>query len=146
MNKILFLFLLSFLLCSCESDLNIFKEKYRDSELWFTVDNKIDNLDITFETKSEKGKTELCKVLYRDKKLLPCYGHFTSAKDGKNWSLVCYGQKVSGDISITYNGKNYKTRGFNLGERRYIEVVLTYEGGINIINYDITQIEKIVEF
>jgi len=65
-------------------------------------------------------------------------------KEGGIWTLVYFSLEESDGITFSYNGKEFKTRGFFRGERRFIEVLLTPKGDLSGTDYDISQIDRII--
>jgi len=145
--KRIFLFLtimIFFFSCKKES-----VETNNNSELWLKVDNSIGSLNVSFVGTNAKNEQHSYVVYYKN-------GIFSSTikqakdKDGKDWVLVNSSSEKCAEIVVTCKDndnnkdKEHKTRGFNPGEKRFIEVVLALDGSFNVIDYDITMIDKTI--
>jgi hypothetical protein len=64
--------------------------------------------------------------------------------DGELWVLVHSSLEKCGQISFSYENKEYKTRGFDNNEKRCIEIIQSTDGLVNIKNHDISIVEKII--
>jgi hypothetical protein len=135
----LFLFLIS-LFFSCK------KESIRtnNNELWLKAGDSIENLDISFVGIDTKNKHHPYDVKYSKGVFTPIVRQVNDNIDGGVWALVNVSQNQSDEIVVSCNGKTYKTRGFHFGERRFIKIVLTLNGCVNVIDYDITMIDETI--
>ena len=139
--KKLFLFLfLASLLFSCKKEIL----RTNNTELWLKVGSSIENLDISFVGIDTKNKHHPYDVKYSNGVFTPIIKQVNDNIDGGVWALVNVSQNQSDEIVVSYNGKTYKTRGFYLGERRFIEIVLTLNGDVNIHDSDISIIDRII--
>lgn len=137
-KSFLFLILFSLVLFSCKKE----KIYTNNSELWLKVDSSIESLDISFNRIDTKGKSLTFSVNYNNGIFTPVIKEVKELRDGKNWNLVYSGLDKSNEIIVSYNGKEYKTRGFYLGERRCLEISLVLSGDIDITDYDISMIDQ----
>lgn len=143
MKKIFLFLFLSSLFFSCKKE-NI---ETNNTELWIKVSSSIESLNISFAGINTKGKQHSYNVEYLNGVFTPTIKQVRDDRDGGVWFLVYTSLEKSDEVVVTYNNKEYKTRGFYLGERRFMEIVLstpTVNGEINTVDYDITQINRTV--
>lgn len=140
MKKIFLLFLILLFLMSCKKEIIYMN----NTELWLKVGAGIDKLELSFVGIDTKDKQHSYVVKYLNNIVTPTIKQITDNKDGKIWVLVHTSLEKSDEIVITYNNKEYKTRGFYLGERRFLEIVLTLSGEVNVNDNDISIIDKII--
>lgn len=135
----LFLFLIS-LFFSCK------KESIRTNniELWLKAGSSIENLDISFVGIDTKNEQHPYDVKYSKGVFTPIVRQVNDSIDGGVWALVNVSQNQSDEIVVSYNGETYKTRGFHFGEKRFIKIVLTLNGDVNINDCDISIIDKTI--
>jgi hypothetical protein len=140
MKKIFLFLVLISLFFSCKKEII----RTNNTELWFKAGNSIESLDISFVGMDTNGKKHSYNVKYSNSVFNPNIKQVKDNIGGGVWTLVNVSQMESDEIIVTYNGKIYKTRGFYLGERRFMEVVLTLSGDVNVNDCDISTIDRII--
>jgi len=144
--KTFLLLLILFLSFSCKKE-NIYVNNFisiNNSELWLKVTGPVENLDISFTSQNIKNQERSYTVKYLSGVFTPLVKQVKDNKDGGYWTLVHLALDKSDEIVVFHNNKKYKTRGFYLGEKRFMEIVLTFNGELGVTDYDISQIEKII--
>lgn len=139
--KKIFLFLFLFLiLFSCKKE--VFKTN--NTELWLKVGSSIEKLDITFDGIDHKNKHHCFDVKYENGVFDPTIKELNYTLEEGLWTLVHVSQLESDEIIVSYKGENYKTRGFYLGERRFMEIETSSGGEINFNDCDIDMIDRLI--
>jgi hypothetical protein len=139
--KKIFLFLFFIVLFfSCKKEII----KTNNTELWLKVGESIENLDISFVGTDTKNKHHDYDVKYANGVFVPSVKQVKDNLDEGFWTLVHVSQNESDEIVVSCNGQNYKTRGFYLGERRFMEIQITLSGDVNINDYDISMIDRVI--
>jgi len=114
------------------------------SQLWVKVDNSVPDFTMTLKCADAKNNVSDYTITYTDKNLSP---NLKSAVVGTNdtWIQVYKSFGRTDEITLQLsNGKVYKTKGFEFKEKRVIEVVSTSAGSVNVIDRDISIIEKTI--
>ena len=141
MKKFFLFLLLVSLFFSCKKEII----RTNNTELWVKVGAGIDNLEFSFVGIDTKNKHHSYDVKYSNGVFTPSsIKQVNDNRDGGAWSLINVSQNQSDEIVVSYKGKIYKTRGFYLGERRFIEIVLTLNGDVNISDNDISMIDRTI--
>lgn len=142
MNKkticLIFLFLT---ILSCKKDDT--QPDSETSQLWLKVDQSVPDFTMTLKCADLKNNENLYTVTYAGKTFSP---NLKSAVVGTNdtWIQVYKAFDRTNEITLQLaNGQVYKTRGFEFKEKRVIEVV-SREGSVNMVDRDISIIEKTI--
>ena len=115
-----------------------------DTELWIRVDNSIESVDVAFIGKNAKGTPSSHVINYNNGVFTSSLKSANDTRDGGTWTLVFVSSEKSDEIEITCKNKKYRIRGFSCNERRFVQIVNSFNGSVSIQDHDISIIEKII--
>jgi hypothetical protein len=139
----LIILLLSILSCKKDST----QPDSGTSQLWLKVDQSVPDFTMTLKCADLKNTERNYTITWAEQTLSP---NLKKVEVGSNeskdsWVQVYRAFDRSDEITIELsNGKVYKTKGFEYKEKRVIEVVSTVSGSVNVIDRDISIIEKTI--
>ncbi len=108
------------------------------SELWVKVAPSVENLEIKFTSTDMNNSNIESSISYKDSKFS------TNLVSFSNWTKVHEAFDKVDYINVTYNGKVYQVKGYGFGEKRLLEVQVTFGGDVLIIDHDISIIDVII--
>ncbi len=117
------------------------------SQLWIKVDQTIPDFKITLKLQDNKNSMIDYIVSYSDKTFNPNLKSITVADKNTTdtWILVYRDFDRTDEITLQLiNGKEYKTKGFEYKEKRLIEILHNTSGTVNVVDRDISIIEKFI--
>ena len=125
------------------NETNIFTES---SQLWVKVGSNVPNFTIKFICQNFNNNKKYYFVDYVDKVFNPNQKSFTDSTNNETWVLVYKSFDRTDEIVLQLQGGTnvYKAKGFEFGEKRFIDVSINTGGSVNIEDRDITTINKII--
>jgi hypothetical protein len=144
-RKAICLIVLLLSILSCKKDSN--QPDSGTSQLWLKVDQSVPDFTMTLKCADLKNTVRNYTIIWAKQTLNP---NLKKVEVGSNdssdsWVQVYKAFDRTEEITIELsNGKVYKTKGFEYKEKRVIEVVSTIPGSVNVIDRDISIIEKII--
>jgi hypothetical protein len=118
-----------------------------NSELWVKVDKEVPDFIMKFRCGAFKKKENIYTVSYTDKTIIPNLKTIIVNENGiyNNWILVYTNFGRTDEIILQLaNGKIYKAKGFEFREKRLIEIFSVSNDNIEIVDRDISIIEKLI--
>ncbi|MDA3802638.1 MAG: hypothetical protein PF488_01930 [Patescibacteria group bacterium] len=140
MKKFLIIFLIGITTLSCKKEMT----RINNTELWLKVDSSIEELDISFIGIDKKDRDCPYDIKYLNGIYTPNSIKKIHGDGPEPWELIHVSQNYSEEIVVTYKNKDYKTRGFYLGERRFMEIIIPLSGEIVIQEVDISMIDRLI--
>jgi hypothetical protein len=144
-RKMICLFILLFSLLSCNKD--DATSDSGDSQLWLKVDHSVPDFTMTLKCTDARNNENIYLITYADNTLSP---DLKSVEVGSNgaydtWIQVYKAFGRTDEITLQLsNSKVCKTKGFEFKEKRVIEVVSSSTGLVNVVDRDISIIEKTI--
>ena len=136
MKKILVICIIA-MLFSCKKETVI----TNNSELWVKLGASIEKIEISFIGVDNKNRHYYLDFKYANNVFVP---NIKQVDYNGKWTLLNVSQFHCDGLAVHYNNKIYKTRGFYLGERRFVEIDLTVGGEISVTDTDISILDRTV--
>ena len=147
-NNLFFLLLaiaiLTFISCKKTiNEINIYPES---SQLWVKVNGNVTDFNISFNCQDIIDKKKDYLISYLGNVFKPNMRTFTDNTNNETWVLIYKSYERTDEISLQLlgNRKVYKAKGFEFGEKRFIEIILNPSGSFNVADRDITTINKVI--
>lgn len=147
MKKIYLILMILFLASACRKSDDVTNIYYvNNSQLWINVDDLVTDFTITFTSQDAKNVEQKNIITYKDKVITPTLKTREVINNGvrEKWILVHTDFDKTDQITVTYNGTNYVTSGYDYQEKRLIYIKKNISGEINITDADITILESVV--
>lgn len=144
-NRAVCLIFLLLMLFSCKKE--VVPSDSGSTQLWIKVGRSVPDFSISLKCASLQNKESVYTVSYQDQALNPNLktASVNSQNNSEAWVMVYKDFDRTDEIELRLaNGKVYKTKGFEYKEKRVIEVVATTGGAINVVDRDISIIEKLI--
>ena len=137
--------MLTFISCkkTTINETNIFPES---SQLWVKVSSNVPDFKIKFSCQDTRNKKSDYLVSYLGKVFNPNQKTFTDKTNNDTWVMVYKSFDRTDEINIQLSESLdvYKAKGFEFGDKRFIDIVLNPSGSFNVVDRDITTINKII--
>jgi len=144
--KLLCLGLVIFLALSCKK--TVIPPDSVSSQLWIKVDQTIPDFKLTMKLQDTRYKMTNYIVSYSGKTFNPTLKITTFSNNYSNdtWTLVYKAFGRTNELTLQLaDGKIYKVRGFAFKEKKFLEILHYASGTINVVDSDITIIEKFID-
>jgi hypothetical protein len=117
------------------------------SELWVKLDDKVPDFTLSFQYGDVKNGLNIYTIFYKNQTFIPNLKVLTDSENGVygNWIQV-YKDFNRTEVIILQlsNGKVYKVKGFEFHEKRLIEIISVSGDTVNVVDRDISIIEKFI--
>lgn len=143
-----FLVLVIFIAFSCKK--TVFPPDSGSSQLWIKVGQTIPDFRITMKLQDNNNNNKMIDyiVSYTNKTFNPIIKTITVCGNNTHdtWVLVYKGFHRTDEITLQLaDGKICNAKGFGFKEKRFLEILFNASGTINVVDRDISMIEKFIE-
>ena len=117
------------------------------SQLWIKVDQTIPDFKITLKLEDNKNTMNDYIVSYSDKTFNPNLKSIKVTDNNTNdtWILVYRNFDRTDEITLQLSdGEILKAKGFEFKEKRLVEILHNTSGTVNVVDRDISIIEKFI--